>query len=114
MAEDFRGTTRGVTLKPGPAITGIVLAALAGAAGSWSGSYLPDLLPASYPDITVRELLNHTSGLLPGYTNEVFATRDLRRVLVYSMNSTGNADGSETPYVVKIAAATFDPEPAAG
>jgi D-alanyl-D-alanine carboxypeptidase len=70
-------------LKPGPAITGIVLAALAGAAvpaaaatgarvtvtgpaGSWNGSYLPDLLPASYPDITVRELLNHTSGLPEG------------------------------------------------
>jgi D-alanyl-D-alanine carboxypeptidase len=28
--------------------------------------YLPDLLPASYPDITVRELLNHTSGLPEG------------------------------------------------
>jgi D-alanyl-D-alanine carboxypeptidase len=49
------------------------------------------------------------TGSVPGYTNGVFATRDLRRVLVYSMNPTGNADGSETPYVVKIAAATFDP-----
>jgi D-alanyl-D-alanine carboxypeptidase len=54
------------------------------------------------------------TGSVPGYTNGVFATRDLRRVLVYSMNPTGNADGSETPYVVKIAAATFDPELAAG
>jgi D-alanyl-D-alanine carboxypeptidase len=25
--------------------------------------YLPGLLPAAYPDITVRQLLNHTSGL---------------------------------------------------
>jgi D-alanyl-D-alanine carboxypeptidase len=54
------------------------------------------------------------TGSVPGYTNGVFATRDLRRVLVYSMNPMGNADGSETPYVVKIAAATFDPALAAG
>jgi len=50
------------------------------------------------------------TGSVPGYTNGMFATRDLRRVLVYSINPTGNANGSETPYVLKIAAATFDPE----
>lgn len=50
------------------------------------------------------------TGSVPGYTSGVFATRDLRRVLVYSINPTGNANGSETPYVAKIAAATFDPD----
>lgn len=54
------------------------------------------------------------TGSVPGYTTGVFATRDLRRVLVYSINPTGNADGSETPYVAKIAAATFDPDLSAG
>lgn len=49
------------------------------------------------------------TGSRPGYTSGVFATRDLRRVLVYSLNPTGNKDGSEMPYVLKIAAATFDP-----
>lgn len=50
------------------------------------------------------------TGSVPGYTSGVFATRDLRRLLVYSINPTGDADGSETPYVVRIAAATFDPD----
>ncbi len=50
------------------------------------------------------------SGSVPGYTQAVFATRDLRRVLVYSLNPTGNRDGSEGPYVQSIAAATFDPD----
>lgn len=50
------------------------------------------------------------TGSVPGYTSGVFATRDLRRVLVYSLNPTGNANGTETPYVIRIAAATFDPE----
>ncbi|GAB3972224.1 serine hydrolase domain-containing protein [Actinoallomurus acanthiterrae] len=49
------------------------------------------------------------TGSRPGYTSGMFATRDLRRVLVYSMNPTGNKDGSESPYVLKIAAAAFDP-----
>jgi D-alanyl-D-alanine carboxypeptidase len=49
------------------------------------------------------------TGSRPGYTSGLFATRDLRRVLVYSLNPTGNKDGSEMPYVLKIAAATFDP-----
>ena len=50
------------------------------------------------------------TGARPGYTSGVFATRDLRRVVVYSLNATGNKDGSESPYISKIAAATFDPE----
>lgn len=49
------------------------------------------------------------TGSRPGYTSGIFATKDLRRVLVYSLNPTGNKDGSEQPYVLKIAAATFDP-----
>ncbi|GAB3960415.1 serine hydrolase domain-containing protein [Actinoallomurus acanthiterrae] len=49
------------------------------------------------------------TGARPGYTSGVFATRDLRRVLVYSLNATGNKDGSESPYITKIAAATFAP-----
>jgi D-alanyl-D-alanine carboxypeptidase len=49
------------------------------------------------------------TGSRPGYTNGLFATRDLSRVLVYSMNPTGNKDGAEMPYVIKIASAAFDP-----
>ena len=49
------------------------------------------------------------SGSVPGYTTGVFATRDLSRVLVAGLNPTGNRDGSETPYVQNIAAASFDP-----
>lgn len=54
------------------------------------------------------------SGSTPGYTSAVFATRDLRRVLTYSINPTGNADGSETLYIEKIAAAVFDPQLSGG
>ncbi len=50
------------------------------------------------------------TGSVPGYTTGMFATRDLRRVLVYSITPTGNADGSETPYVVRVAAAAYDPD----
>jgi D-alanyl-D-alanine carboxypeptidase len=49
------------------------------------------------------------TGSRPGYTSGLFASRDLSRVLVYSLNPTGDKDGSEMPYVIKIAAATFDP-----
>jgi D-alanyl-D-alanine carboxypeptidase len=49
------------------------------------------------------------TGSRPGYTSGLFASPDLRRVLVYSLNPTGNKDGSEMPYVIKIAAAAFDP-----
>ncbi|MCW2861001.1 MAG: peptidase [Actinoallomurus sp.] len=49
------------------------------------------------------------TGSRPGYTSGLFASRDLSRVLVYSLNPTGNKDGSEMPYVIKIAAAAFDP-----
>ncbi|MGQ4385514.1 serine hydrolase domain-containing protein [Streptomyces sp. SAS_270] len=45
------------------------------------------------------------SGSYPGYTSGVFATRDLRRVLVYSINPTGRAP--ELPYVMRIADAAF-------
>lgn len=54
------------------------------------------------------------TGSRPGYTSGVFATRDRRRVLVYSLNPTGNKDASEFPYVLKIAAAAFDPDLATG
>ncbi len=54
------------------------------------------------------------TGSRPGYTSGMFATRDRRRVLVYSLNPTGDKDGSEMPYVMKIAAAAFDPDLAAG
>nr|WP_092885916.1 serine hydrolase domain-containing protein [Actinopolymorpha cephalotaxi] len=50
------------------------------------------------------------SGSVPGYTMAAFATRDLRRVAVYSLNPTGNRDGSEGPYVQNLAAAAFDPD----
>lgn len=50
------------------------------------------------------------TGSRPGYTSGLFATRDLRRVLVYSLNPTGNKDGAEMPYVMRIAAAAFDPD----
>ncbi|MFC4911482.1 serine hydrolase domain-containing protein [Actinomadura gamaensis] len=50
------------------------------------------------------------TGSRPGYTSGVFATRDLRRVAVYSLNPTGNKDGSESPYVMRLAAAAFDPD----
>jgi D-alanyl-D-alanine carboxypeptidase len=50
------------------------------------------------------------TGSRPGYTSGMFATRDLRRVVVYSINPTGDKDGSEMPYVLKIAAAVFDPQ----
>lgn len=49
------------------------------------------------------------SGGLPGYTTAAFATRDLRRTLVFSLTPTGNRDGSEGPYVQGLAGAAFDP-----
>ncbi|GLY88476.1 serine hydrolase domain-containing protein [Actinoallomurus iriomotensis] len=54
------------------------------------------------------------TGSRPGYTSGLFATRDLGRVLVYSLNPTGNKDGSESPYIQKIAAAVLDPDLATG
>lgn len=50
------------------------------------------------------------SGSVPGYTDAAFATRDLRRILVYSLEPTGDRDGSEAPYVQNLAAASFDPD----
>jgi D-alanyl-D-alanine carboxypeptidase len=50
------------------------------------------------------------SGARPGYSNAAFATRDTSRVLVYSLNATGNKDGSDGPYIRHLVAATFDPD----
>jgi D-alanyl-D-alanine carboxypeptidase len=54
------------------------------------------------------------TGSLPGYTSGLFAARDLSRVLVYCLNPTGDKDGSEMPYVLRIIAATFDPSLTSG
>jgi D-alanyl-D-alanine carboxypeptidase len=48
------------------------------------------------------------TGSRPGYTSGVFATRDLARKIVYSINPTG-VDGAEAPYIQKMAAASFGP-----
>lgn len=50
------------------------------------------------------------TGGRPGYSTAVFATRDLARVVVYSLNPVGNKNGAEAPYVGKIVAATLDPD----
>lgn len=47
------------------------------------------------------------TGSRPGYTDGVFATRDLSRKAVYVLNPTGNKDGSESRMVMRIAAAIF-------
>jgi D-alanyl-D-alanine carboxypeptidase len=48
------------------------------------------------------------TGSRPGYTSGVFATRDLSRRIVYSLNPT-NLDGTEIRYIQQIAAASFGP-----
>lgn len=48
------------------------------------------------------------TGSRPGYTSGMFATRDTRRRLVYSMTPTG-LSGAEAPYVLGIVAAAFAP-----
>ncbi|MDT0464323.1 serine hydrolase domain-containing protein [Streptomyces gibsoniae] len=48
------------------------------------------------------------TGSRPGYTSGVFATRDLARRVVYSLNPTG-LEGAEAPYVLGIVTATFTP-----
>ncbi|SES44765.1 D-alanyl-D-alanine carboxypeptidase [Streptomyces sp. yr375] len=48
------------------------------------------------------------TGSRPGYTSGVFATRDLSRKIVYSLNPT-NLNGTEMPYIQQIAAASFGP-----
>ncbi|GHF46052.1 peptidase [Streptomyces mashuensis] len=45
------------------------------------------------------------TGSLPGWTNGAFATRDLKRRVVYSLNPTGTA--SERPYVMGVVNAAF-------
>ncbi|MER7988964.1 serine hydrolase domain-containing protein [Streptomyces noursei] len=47
------------------------------------------------------------TGSLPGWTNGLFTTRDLKRRVVYSLNPTGTA--SERPYVLAVLNATFEP-----
>jgi D-alanyl-D-alanine carboxypeptidase len=47
------------------------------------------------------------TGSRPGYTDGVFATRDLSRKVVYALNPTGNKDGSEGPMVMRIVTAAF-------
>jgi len=64
----------------------------------------------SYAGLQRTELPDGTvvwgkSGSYPGYTSGVFATRDLRRILVYSLNPTGRAP--ELPYVMRMAGAAF-------
>ncbi len=46
------------------------------------------------------------TGSRPGYTSGAFATRDLSRKIVYSLNPT-NLNGAEIRYVQQIAAASF-------
>ncbi|MGD3107734.1 serine hydrolase domain-containing protein [Streptomyces sp. YGL11-2] len=46
------------------------------------------------------------TGSRPGYTSGVFATRDLSRKIVYSVNPT-NLNGGEARYIQRIAAASF-------
>ncbi|MEV0480264.1 serine hydrolase domain-containing protein [Streptomyces sp. NPDC050508] len=48
------------------------------------------------------------TGSRPGCTSGVFATRDLSRRIVYSLNPT-NLDGTEIRYIQQIAAASFGP-----
>ncbi len=47
------------------------------------------------------------TGSRPGYTDGVFASRDLSRKVVYALNPTGNKDGSESSMVMRIAMAAF-------
>ena len=42
------------------------------------------------------------TGSRPGWTSGVFATRDLRRRVVYSVNPTG-LNGAESPYLLRVA-----------
>jgi D-alanyl-D-alanine carboxypeptidase len=47
------------------------------------------------------------TGARPGYTSGMFATRDLARRAVYSFNPTNNKDGSDLPFVLRLASAAF-------
>lgn len=79
----------------------------AAASGDTQFSY-GGLQRTEFPDGTV---VWGKSGHVPGYTSGVFATRDLRRVLVYALNPTDRSP--ELPYVLRIAGAAFDvPVPA--
>ncbi|RLU90486.1 peptidase [Streptomyces griseocarneus] len=47
------------------------------------------------------------TGSEPGYVNAVFATPDLSRRVVYSLNHTSPPHSSELPYILRIAEAAF-------
>lgn len=74
---------------------------LPGAPGEKQFSY-GGLQRTELPDGTV---VWGKSGSYPGYTSGIFATRDLHRILVYSLNPTGRA--TELPYVLRMAGAAF-------
>ncbi|TRO62781.1 serine hydrolase [Streptomyces sp. IB201691-2A2] len=79
----------------------------AAASGDTQFSY-GGLQRTEFPDGTV---VWGKSGHVPGYTSGAFATRDLRRLLVYALNPTDRTP--ELPYVMRIAGAAFDvPVPA--
>lgn len=79
----------------------------AAASGDTQFSY-GGLQRTEFPDGTV---VWGKSGHVPGYTSGAFATRDLRRLLVYALNPTDRSP--ELPYVLRIAGAAFDvPVPA--
>ncbi|MGW1072990.1 serine hydrolase domain-containing protein [Streptomyces sp. NPDC002537] len=47
------------------------------------------------------------TGSEPGYTNAVFATKDLSRRVAYSLNYTSPPNSSELPYILRIVGAAF-------
>lgn len=67
--------------------------------------YAMGLMQAKLPGVTT--VAWGKTGSRPGYTNGIFATRDLARKAAYLINATGNKDGSETPIVIRLATAAF-------
>ncbi|AEW98007.1 MULTISPECIES: serine hydrolase domain-containing protein [Streptomycetaceae] len=61
------------------------------------------LMRHTFPDGTV---VWGKTGSRPGFTDGVFATRDLSRRLVYCVNPTG-LTGAETPYVLRLVSTVF-------
>ncbi|WP_424889605.1 serine hydrolase domain-containing protein [Streptomyces sp. XH2] len=51
------------------------------------------------------------TGSEPGYTNGLFAKRDLSRRVVYSLNYNNPPGSSELPYILRIAGAAFSTGP---
>ncbi|MCX5203888.1 beta-lactamase family protein [Streptomyces sp. NBC_00237] len=72
-------------------------------------AYLPDLIPAAYGEVTVRQLLNHTHGIpspdsTPGGIEELYAHRfDLRdpRAMVADSTSKAKEKDRKTPGTVQ-------------